>query len=159
MKVVWKQSHFGVTQIRHEAEKNCVFFYKYANENDAKILWKLNITIHIYIAYGTHGFTHMYVCMCVSIWGRCFQDTVKTRRGSLKCIYETYLLTYLLLQHLLWPVVGLSRRRDVKQGRRIHFGGSGGGRRSPLQILAGHLTLFQLQTGWLCIRYHSRFFV
>ena len=44
-------------------KKNCVFFHKYANENDAKILWKLNITIYIYIAYGTHGFTHMYVCV------------------------------------------------------------------------------------------------
>ena len=53
-------------------KKNCVLFYKYANENDAKILWKLNITIHIYIAYGTHGFTHMYAKMCVKYLGSLF---------------------------------------------------------------------------------------
>ena len=52
------------------SKKKLRIFYKYANENDAKILWKLNITIHIYVAYGTHGFTHMYVHMCT--WGRCF---------------------------------------------------------------------------------------
>jgi hypothetical protein len=42
-------------------QKKLRIFYKYANENDAKILWKLNITIDIYLAYGTHSFTHVCI--------------------------------------------------------------------------------------------------
>ena len=48
----------------------------------------------------------------------------------------------------------LSRRRDVKQGRRNEVGGGGGGQ-SPLKILADHLTFISV-ADWVVVHAKKR---